>query len=611
MFSTRFRRPLRPVLTASLALAVALAASAAARAAGVADYIPGDALMVFKINKLKSVSDKAGKLATDFGLAAANPDAADPLATLKRDSGIAKGLNESGDFAFYTANAHLEAFNGGDDGEDPEPPIVFLVPVSDYDAFTSNFQDVKEAGDGVSSGTLAKAEGETFYMMKMGDFAAVSTYQDLVKKPSQAIQFAGVTGERLGDRDATFYANFKQLGPMLKAQMDKQENEDKAKQGFLDGFKNNEAAAKYQPVAEAAFDQLWLAGQSFLRDADAAALSMNLSDPGIGFGVVAQFKPDSYLAKLLPDHKTTDGSLLSGLPEGTYIVYGGQLADQSFNKKLFDDLLGPVVAKLKDVPDSKALSEYVETAKSSLSAMGDARFGLFAPTGGFGQAPLVQQVVVQEGDVKQLMADQKKMADLTPQIAQAFAAAGGDEAATAGMNVTYTPDAKTVAGVSFAKYSTALPEAQNMGPNPMTFLFGQEGPTSYVGEVDGKLLTVGGLTDQQIEKVIAAVKDGGDPLAKVRGVQAVSDQLPKSRSAVLYFQPDELLRSGLNIGRQMGFNVPVQLPDDLPPVGIAAGPAKDAIAVDGFVSKDLIQAMVVAGLQIQQQFQGNGPGGGL
>ena len=610
MFSTRFRRPLRPVLTASLALAVALAASAAARAAGVADYIPGDALMVVKINKLADVNKKAGQLATDFGLAAQNPEAADPLAAFKKDSGISKGINEQGDFALYFPNAHLEAFDNGGDGDKPAVVVVSLIPVSDYDAFVGNFQDVKDVGGGISSGTPAGGRGDTLYMMKMGDFAAVSDHQDVLKKPSEPIKFAGVTGERLDKRDAVVYANFKQLGPMLKAEMDKDGNKDKAKQDFLDGFKDNEAAAKYQPVAEAAFDQLWLAGQSFLRDADAAAITLNLSDPGIGFGVVAQFKPDSYLAKLLPSHKTTGDSMLTGLPTGTYLLYGGNVSDKAFNKKLFDDLLGPVMTKLKDVPDSKPLSEYVATAMDSLSVMGDARFGLYAPTGAFGQAPLLQEVVIQQGDAKQLMADQKKMADLMPQLSKAVADAGGGEAAAA-MKTNYTADAKTVAGVSFSKFSTPIPEGGDMGPNPMTYLFGPEGPTYYTGEVDGKLLTVLGLTDQQIEAAVAGVKDDGDPLAKVRGVQLVSGQLPKERSAVLYFQPDELVRSGLNVGRQMGFNVPVQLPDDLPPVGLVAGPAENAIAVDGFVSKDLIQALVVAGLQVQQQMQGNGPGGGL
>ena len=377
----------------------------------------------------------------------------------------------------------------------------------------------------------------------------------------------------------------------------------------MDGFKKNPQAEKYAPVAEAGFDQLYLAAESFLRDADAAALTMNLSDPGIGLGVVAQFKPDSYLGKLLPSHKTSGDSLLSGLPEGTYLLYGGNVSDQSFNKKLFADLLGPVITKLKDVQDAGPLSEYLQTAESALNAMGNARFGLYAPSGALGQTPLLQEVVVQEGDVKQLMDAQKKMAELMPQITKSFA---GDNAnGAAAMTQTYTPDARTVAGVKFAKFSTTLPENQGMGQDPSAFLFGPDGPTSYSGEVDGKLLTVMGLSDQQIEAAVASVKGSKDPLADVRGVKFVSGQLPSKRAAVVYFQPDELVRSGVNLARQMGMNVPVQLPDDLPPVGVALAPVQDSLTIDSFVSKDLVQALVAAYLQVQQQFQGNGPGGGL
>ena len=609
MFSTRFRRPARPALLAAVAMAAALAATAAsALAAGVADYIPGDALIVFKVNKLKAVSDKAGKLATDFGLAAQNPDAADPLAALKKQTGFANGINDDGDFAFYTANAHLDAFDADDD--EMEEPNVLLVPVSDYDAFVSNLKDTQDAGDGVTSGTLAGEDGDesTVYVMKMGDYAAVSTYQDLVKKPAKAIEFDGVTGDSLDKRDATFYANFKQLGPMLKAEMDKEGNKEKAKQEFLDGFKNNPQAEKFAPVAEAGFDQLYLAAESFLRDADAAAISVNLSDPGIGLGVIAQFKPDSYLGKLLPNHKTSGDSLLAGLPEGAYLLYGGSVADKEFNKTLFTDLLGPVVAKLKDVQDAGPLREYIETAQSTLQAMGDARFGVYSPSGALGQTPLLQEVVIQEGDAKQLMAAQKKMAELTPQIVKSLA---GDDAGAAAMNQSYTPDAKTVAGVSFAKFTTTLPENQDMGQDPSQFIFGPDGPTSYSGEVDGKLLTVMGLSDQQIEAVVASVKGSKDPLADVRGVKFVSGQLPDKRAAVVYLQPDELVRSVSGFARQMQMNVNVQLPDDLPPVGIALAPEKNSLTVDSFVSKDLVQAMVAAYLQVQQQFQGNGPGGGL
>ena len=606
MFTARSRPILRPALAAALAAAVAFGAAASAFAAGVADYVPSDALVVIKVNKVQSVSDKAGKLMKDLGIAEMNPDAADPLGAFQKQNGLSKGLNASGDMIVYVANAHLD---------EDEPALVAIVPVSDYAAFKSNFKDVEDMDSGVSKGvaTGEDADDKPVYFMKAGDYAVVSNMQDVVKAPDKAIQFEGVTGKRLGEKDAVVYANFKQLGPMLTKQMQEKDLKAEAKKDAMDNVQQNPQLEKFGPVVDAAIDQLFMAGESFLRDADAAAVTLNLSGPGVNFGVVAQFKPDSYLAKLFGNVKTSDDSLLGGLPQGTYIVYGGTTADKAFGEKLFGDLLGPVIAKLKTVPDTEGVSEYIDTVKSYMTSSGDARYGLFAPTGGFGQSPLLQQVVVQDGDAKQLKADQKKMAELGPQIMKSLGIMPEDGAdSPMQLNTTYTADVKTVAGVSFDKVTQQVGvDAQNAGPNPMTFIYGPEGPVSYLGTVNNKLLTVVGLNDQQIEGVVAAVKDGGDPLAKVRGVKMVAEQLPGSRSGVFYFQPDELLRSGLNVGRQMGFNVPVQLPDDLPPVGVVVGPAENSLAIDGFISRDLMQAMVVAGLQIQQQVQGGGPGGGL
>ena len=401
---------------------------------------------------------------------------------------------------------------------------------------------------------------------------------------------------------------------MLQSLMKDKDAKGKMTEEMMKGFEEKPELAKYKPVAEAAIDQLFNVADGFLRDADAAALNLNLSDAGINFGVVAQFEGGSYLAKLFGGQKNTSEPMLAGLPEGTYLVYGGSVSDPKVAAKFFDDVAGPVLAKLKEVPDSQTLVDYVEASKTALTAATGSRVGMFAPTGGFGQAPLLQQVMIREGNVEQLMTAEKKMAELMPELTKTFAAlAGGDADADADetMKMTYTPDAKTVAGVSFAKYTTTLPNTGDMGPNPATFMFGPEGPVTYSGVVDGKSLTVGGLNDQQIESVIAGVKGGKSPLADMRGVKLVNEQLPKNRSAVFYLAPDELVRSGLNIGRQMGFNVPVTLPDDLPPVGVTAGSMDDSLVVDGFVSKDLIAALVVATLQVQQQFGGGGAGGGL
>ena len=105
---------------------------------------------------------------------------------------------------------------------------------------------------------------------------------------------------------------------MLTQQAKEKDLKAEAKKDAMDGLQDNPEMEKFGPVIDAAIDQLFMAGQSFLRDADAAAVSLNLSDPGVSFGVVAQFKPDSYLANLFGKVKTTDKSLLGG-PAGGHL----------------------------------------------------------------------------------------------------------------------------------------------------------------------------------------------------------------------------------------------------------------------------------------------------
>ncbi len=175
------------------------------------------------------------------------------------------------------------------------------------------------------------------------------------------------------------------------------------------------------------------------------------------------------------------------------------------------------------------------------------------------------------------------------------------------MQMKYEEGVKEVAGVNFDKLSTDMdPEQQQNSPAamPMRMLFGPEGPTTYLGQVEDKLLMVSGLSDQQIAAVIESVQGDSAPLADDAGVRMVLDQLPENRSAVFFFRPDELVRSGVGLSRQMGMNLPIQMPEDLPPIGFAAAPAENSLRTEGFLAKDLISALIVAALQAQQQFGG-------
>src|SRR5262245_31617774 len=94
-------RKISPAVVAMLMFMLApLAWAQAAGANGVLQQVPSDSLIVIKFNKLKTLSGKAGALATKFGLAEWKPEFADPLAWFKKEGKINQGLDEAGDAAF-------------------------------------------------------------------------------------------------------------------------------------------------------------------------------------------------------------------------------------------------------------------------------------------------------------------------------------------------------------------------------------------------------------------------------------------------------------------------------------------------------------------------------
>src|SRR5690606_38997894 len=112
--------------------------------------------------------------------------------------------------------------------------------------------------------------------------------------------------------DIIVYANFEKLGPLLKQQMEENDFRGEAERELKEGLEENDMAARFGPVAEAFMNQGFGVVDAMLRDTFAAEITLDLSEDGIGMGVLAQFKPDSYLANLFGNLKATEDTLVDG-----------------------------------------------------------------------------------------------------------------------------------------------------------------------------------------------------------------------------------------------------------------------------------------------------------
>ena len=590
---------MRPALTVVAALALCVGFMTRPAAADVTEWIPSDALVVFKINNVQRVNQEWGTLFREFGLADQAPQVADPLSAFQAETGLRQGLNLEGNAAVYLANGDME-------GE--EPPLVIVLPVSDYQAFLQNFKATRDAGAGITEVIFADGEDmdeevdwdadHTGFVMDGGDYALLSPLKELLKKPENGIRFQGVTAQMLEERDIIAYANLEQLGPMLIEQMQQEDARAQAKAELQEALEQNEQFAKLGPVLDVAINQFFNLAENFLRDASAGAAGIDLSEDGISFGGAGQFKAGSKFGRMFSQLNASGDLPLSGIPEGTYIVFGGSADNRQVNQQFFAEFLDPIVEELKNVEGSEKLADYAEVVKRQMAAAGEMRFGMMAPSGPLGASSLVQTFTIQGGDVETLLQTSRRMAELQPEI---MAMVMPPEAQEMGMaaSVKYEEDALTVAGVSFDKFSADMQAMEQL-----RMVFGPEGMSSYIGKVDEKLLGVSGLSEAQITQLIESVRANESPMEQDRGVQAIRAHLLDRVSSAFFFKPDELVRTGLGYSRQMGMNVPIQIPENLPPIGVSAGPGENSVRVESFVHKDLVSAMVIAGLQAQQFFGG-------
>jgi hypothetical protein len=594
-----FRRLIAAIATLSL-----LAAASAAQAQ-VLDQIPSSAMVVLKVKNLSAVSAKVAKFANDLGVAQMAPPLADPLGALQEHLKIKDGLDKNGDLAL----AFFDPATVTDVTEDRS--LLLVLPVTDYKAFLGNFPDAKTQGD-VTQVAFAD-DPQPAYMANWGNYAVISASKMLVStKPTSALKPPAASQAELDAKDFVVYANVVALRDKLRPLG--ASAKDSFTQLFEMQFKSRPGSEKYLPIVDAAIGQVFAAYDAFLRDADGATASLNLNPEGVSLAFQADFQPQSYLGKIIAQHKNTSDSLLTGLPQGKYLISGGIVLTPAVTAQLFTDCLGPIQKAADDGgADLKPVSDAIESMKTAFAAFEGENFGVLNPNlAQAGQQSLVQILAVITGDAATIKQATEKAQASQQALMQSLGLPGMD-----GVKMTATPNAKTIDGVTFDSMVTA-PDPAATSPaaaqqaRMMQLMYGPQGMVAYTGVLDPKhLLVAGGVDDAEISSLIAAAKAQSAPLADNAGIKSVAANLPDRRFEAVYIDLGDLVGAGLGYAKQMGLPVQIQLPPDLPPVGVAVSAQQSALRIESYTPTSLIQAMVAAGMQGYMQMQGGGGGGGL
>lgn len=611
----------------ALAVAGLVAGFTGAARAQVLEQMPADALLAVRVSNLGKVSGKVADLAKKLGVDQFSPAMSDPLVALEEQYGITKGVNANGDFGLAIIDPDKVR---GDAAPGGRASMVLYVPVTDYKEFLANFQEPTTEGD---ISTAATPEGEPLFVRSVGKYAAVSPAKAGLALPVAGVKVAGKFAPTELGKDVVLIANFEAIRPKVLPLIEKERTRwleelekdmtaarpkpfdpdaDPNAPGAVDeaAAKQQELARKFVPAAKVAANTGIDILYAIVRDASSATYSLNLTDAGINGTVGAEFKPDTYGAKFLGGIKGSDASFLAGLPGGKYLYYGGMAIDPKSITVAMDDLVNPTLAELAKVEgeESKTIVSLINSTRKMLGASTGSSFGFVAPTGPLGQDAILQVIAITRGDAKVISEANK--ANLENQQKLMALAQGGD-VTTAG-NVTFTPGARQVDGVTFDAFKTDVAGDPNspefvQAQKYLSFLYGADGISGLVGQLDEKqLLTVSGLKPATLSEAIKAAKGGQDVLGKTAPLKPTVDSLPGNRVLAAYIPLDVILGTGLSYAKQNGLQLPIDIPQDLPPIGVTMGTEGPSGRMDWHVPTPLVQSVVSAGMQM---YLGVAPGG--
>jgi hypothetical protein len=623
--------PKLPQSACVAAVVVAMMLLAPLARAQVLQQVPADALVVVKFNKLKPVSDKIAALMQKLGVAAMKPEMNDPLGTLQKEAGVTQGIDPAGEAAFVVLN--------GDFNSD-KPPFVLMLPVTDYKAFVGNFADAKTEGD--ISTVHPKNDPQDTYLANWGKYAVLSPSKELLNRKPEGITASGLAAKELESKDIVAYVNMKTarakiLPAITQGRTKFMAEMEKGMQGG-GGMRRsparppgaaagaNAAAAnaeqqKFMPLMRTVVNRFIDIAEQVVRDADSATYGISLTDAGINGTLMAEFAAGSPSATRVMTLKNSDASMLAGLPQIKYLMFGGSQDQAKAIGQQVSDFMAPIEKEFAALGvEGQTMQKWADAVKSYMGAATASSFGAATPSGMIGQDAIIQPMGVLTGDSKQILDAQKQMFDsqqaATDMIMQLT---GAPANARPQMKMTYTANAKTVDGVTLNQMST------NFGAQPgqpmnaqqaqmqqmMTFMYGPGGLNAVAGAVDDKkVVTAAGANDQMLSKLIAAAKSGSDTLAQTPGVTATARQLPPTRVAAFYVALDQIATTAANYAKAFGMPINFQVPADLAPIGFTFGTDGNALRGDWHVPSQTLQSLVAAGMQTYMQMQGGQPPGG-
>ncbi|MEO1583958.1 MAG: hypothetical protein AAFR96_05215 [Planctomycetota bacterium] len=568
------------MLTPTHSLILSLAAGmpcglAAAQHDGVLDRVPADAPMVVSIASVSSVFADANAFAQAAGIT-------DMVMGVSMAQGMLAlpGLDADRAAAFV-----FNSLDGWDDTD--EPPMVALVPVSDYNVLTTSLGGT---GEGVES---LDFQGQPVFVKDIGGgYAVTGPTQELVEGFTAA---EGAWADHQAAIGSEGQALAGEHGVMISVSVDAFADT------MLEGWEM--ASQQMQMMAQmggAQADQL--EGQmelgdtvvrGFARDGQRGILGVTMDGRGVSLDLGASFKDGSEIAGFFADSSPA-GDMLGMLPGGDYIF--------AWALNSTGEGIGTLMANMAEAGQGQGLpgvdmSQIFSEANGMAQVIGSNPAGIMA--GLFTNTTTV----------------------ISADDASAFIGSYGESVAAMndtdanGMLITssFDDEPTEVAGVQAYGWSIGMmpdmnaPGAMQMQMMmPMMFGGGSNGPNGYVAATDEDTVVMTYTrANNAVQAAVDAATNGGDLTANEL-LTAQADRLPSDAFMIAYVDLGTIARSMLPMAGMFAPELAqIQVPEAVSPVAFATTASGGSMAVRTVVPMDVITTV----RDIAETMNGAGGGG--
>lgn len=548
------------------------------------DRVPAGAAMVVVLDNVGEFHQKAASMAQQLQAG----DAAMPLAMV---GGMLQspGLRADGEMAI----AFLADENGRLDVEADSPPMVLLVPVTDYEQFGATFGlEADEGGIG-----MLEVMGESMYTKSVGaQWAAVSPSRETLDRYDGRAgqleaheQWLGTTGERIADAtDLLVAVNIDSIAPMLREGVEGMKS-----QLEMMGAMMGDQAQNMGQMAEL----VGTLSEELIRDGQAAIMGVGLGDAGITLDFGAQFEPGSELG-LMMDARGGALELLGHMPSSEFLVAMAMDTSSPGAKAMFGRL-AEISAELN--PQQGELMGMMNISKMIDEQDGIA-FVMGNPPAIIGGGLLTNTLQFTKTDEPELLLEQngKMMGEMDGMTQQGITFA-----------TTFERGAAQVEGVDLHRwgmkmtFDPAEPSAQQAQMGMMMVFGPAGGPSGFHAAVDNGLITTFSQNTPLMGSAIRAAK-AGDGLGQSPAILAAAGHLPENAAMQLFIGTGAIAQQVSGVMAMFGAGVDLGDVGDLSPISIGAAMQDGGGLVRLHVPADVLE-LTTRLAEMGQAQQGDAP----